>query len=192
MLKKALLLAAVVSALLAVPAMASAAEWTEGGAPITATKTVKFTGPVSFESGEAGGISCTTAHVELILHPGDVGTVKKFEPTGCTTHGPLKEVFGCEVESVTSTATEATPWGATATLSGVPITGIGITNHMNAACLLGPEIVVESATEPVVATPDSNSAIHSVTLSGEVETNVGPSVAGGTLAAEPSGVYGIS
>lgn len=190
-MKKVLLLVGIAPVLLALPATAPAAEWQDGTTGITTRTTIKLTGPIGFESIEAGGISCKTAHVEIVLNPGEHGSITKFEPTGCTTHGPLHEVFGCIVESVTSTATEFTPWSATAEPLAIAITGIGITIHSNLGCLLGPEIVIANNMFPVVALPDSIWEIHDVSLVNSVETSFGPSAVEGFLTVEPAGTYGI-
>jgi hypothetical protein len=193
MIKKAILLTAAVMALLAVPAAASAAEWTMGGAPIGGTSEIKFTGTVQFTAGGNGGIHCTTAHVTLSADPGNMGNITEFTGTGCTTFGLLKTVFGCEVENGGMPIAQNLPWTATASARGkATITGIHILNEMNAACALG-NIEVEDGLEPVVATANNAAAIESVTLSGEVETNVGPSTVSGSLAVEAPnvGTYGI-
>jgi hypothetical protein len=194
MFKKTLLFAAVVMALFALPAVASAAEWTMGGNPITETSVITLHGTVEFNSGENGGIHCNNSDVTVSAHAfpnNELGSVTAFTGTECTTYGPLDEVFGCHVEGEMPTA-ENLPWAADAIAPGeAEISGIDIVNHMNSGCAVGEEIVVEDGAIPVVATANNNNAISSVTLSGEVDTNVGPSTVSGTLSVSPAGTYGI-
>jgi hypothetical protein len=194
MIKKAILLTATTMALLAVPAVASAAEWTMGGKAITATSEIKLTGTMAFVASSYGGIDCPTAHVTLSADPGNMDQVNEFTGTGCETFGLLNTLFGCHVENEGMPTAARLPWTVTTIARGIArITGIEYINDMNAGCALGEEIVVADGTNPLEITANNAGAISSVSLSGELETNVGPSSPTGTLVVESPdiGTYGI-
>jgi hypothetical protein len=193
MIKKTILLTAAVMALLAVPGAASAAEWTMGGKAITGTSEIKLLGTVQFTAGLNGGVHCTTAHVTLSADPGNTAHVTEFTETGCTMFGALKTVFECEVGNGGMPIAFNLPWTATAIARGkLVVTGIHILYPTNESCLLG-DIEVSDGTNPLVATANNAAAMESVTLSGEVETSIGPATVSGALAVEApnGGTYGI-
>jgi hypothetical protein len=192
MLKKLSLLALAVGALVAfaIPATASASgTWTHSGVALKEHTTIKSTGTIQFTSKSgAGGIHCANAHVTTTISNKGVATITTFDCTGPITFGSLKEVFGCSVEVLHTSL----PFIATATSTAIDITGIHINNTMNAGCLVGTSITVTNkGTTAVTATPNNTGAISSLTMGGEVETSVGPSVVSGTLAVEPAATYGI-
>ncbi len=118
MLKKLMMLAVAVAALVAVALPVSAmANWTDNGKPITSKATVEFTGTnVKFSSGPAGSIECHTT-AQAIFHPGTTGTVTMFDPEGsvttaCKAGGALAN---CQVHEVQATGYKggtltAEPW----------------------------------------------------------------------------------
>jgi hypothetical protein len=189
MLKKTMVLTVVISALLALPAVSSAAEWQMEGSPLTGTTTYELTGTGQLIVPELGSFHCTTLHTKISMDPGNMGKDTEYKCTEPTGPIVLEEVFGCKVESVEA---QDLPWNVTASASKtIIIEGIHIRYNMNAGCLVGPEIIAEDGASPVTLTPDNPSAIHSVTWGGELETNVGPAEAAGTSSATPAGTYGI-
>lgn len=191
MLKKMMLLATAVAAVLAfaIPASASAAEWTHNEEPLTENANVEFNGSASFLNAEGTGIACSTAFAKVTLEPGDMGTVTAFgavAPTvNCPTTGLLK-TLGCQVKEGGITP-EGLPWTIDVNANDFTITGVKITTDLE-NCILG-SVTIEGN---VTATPDSTNPIHNVTLSGTLSSSLGGSVSvGGTLDASPSGTYGI-
>ena len=183
MLKKMMLLAvmAVAAVAFAVPAVASATEWTHEGKGLEENASVTFTGTAQFNTGTAG-IHCTTVHVKATLEPGSTGKITSFEGTHCTGIGGL-------AGATATTTPTGLPWTIHANANGsITITGVHIDNAITPSPPFPPGATIFGN---VTATPNNSSAISSVELSGTVETSVGPAQVSGTLEASPAGTYGI-
>jgi len=178
MFKKMLLLAsmALAASAVAIPAVASAEEWGHEGNPIEAPVTIHLTGNIKFEQTGPGSpsMSCpVTANIKLT--PGTTGHVTNFGVTntaGCTGGGALA---GCQVESVTSTASEASPWSATLSGGAVGINGFDVTNVYKKAetCpVAGSTVIDGGAGQEAIATPTEGKLCHFVisgTAAGSVD-----------------------
>jgi hypothetical protein len=179
MLKKLTMLAMSVAALVAfaVPATASAAEWTSNGAPLEGETAVKLIGHVETTVFLSIGTTAGTVHMEMRLKPGSTGTVTNFEVTNCV--GTIA-IAGIPCHATT----QNTPWmihcngGASGSIS---ITGIHSTYQFTGANPPGNWTVVGGVT----ATPDNRAAITSVVLSSAGATANGlPAKVLGTLNVE--------
>lgn len=185
--------AAVATVAFAVPAAASAVEWTKETSPLTQNENAEFTGTAGFETPGVGGVECVV-HVPVTLEPGSTGTVDDFEITTSTCEG-----FGifadCELVDHELTGM---PWIMHATVQedgtrDVDITNIVIHNEFD------PECEIQNVTltfGSVTATPDKADPISHITLSGTGEAHaLGLTLEAkvtGTLEAKPAGVFGIS
>jgi hypothetical protein len=174
MLKKLTLLAMSVAALIAfaIPATASAAEWTSNGEPTESHTLVKFTGHVQTTVFGAVGTTADTVHVELILKPGSTGTVTKFEVTNCL------GIIGYAGNTCHVT-TQKMPWVIHCNANGtISITNIHITHKYTGSNPPGDSTIVGGVT----ATADNNTAITRLHLASAGLTSNGlPTVISGSL-----------
>jgi hypothetical protein len=176
MLKKLTMLAMSVAALVAfaVPATASAAEWTSEAAPLGGETTVKLSGHAKFEVFKAVGAT-GTVHAELKLKPGSTGEVTKFEVTNCV---GIIGYAGNTCHASAQTLNWVTHCNADGTIM---ITGAHLTNVYTGSSPPGNSTLIGD----VLATPDDNKAITNVSLSSANATANGlPAVISGSLNVE--------
>jgi hypothetical protein len=202
---KTMLLLAVMAMALAVPATASAAQWTEGGSPITeplqwtnggapleGEVPISFTGPVKFYNGGLGSIECTASFGGL-LAAGTEGSLfeNSISPASCKL-GVVLKMHCSGVTSVTVSsfwaveAAEKSPGVRTMTIKMGKIT-FGLQPIAGKEC--PPQLELTGGT--ITATPDNAKSISSVSLSGSVGSIWGAFGVSGTLAATPAAKYGI-
>ena len=81
-----LFLAALVAALLAVPAAASAVQWTEGGQPLQGSAEIELTGSLEWTAFSQVGYYCEYAATATIS-PGDDGQITDVDFTFCEGRG---------------------------------------------------------------------------------------------------------
>ncbi len=182
-IKKITMLASMALALgaFAIPASASAAEWTDEGATLEAAANVTFSGTAQFDTGTAG-VHCPTVVAKATLQPGSTGTINSFEGVGC------KGIKGLNGASATTTAT-GLPWVIHANDNGtITITDVHIDNALTPSPPFPPSATIFG---DVTATPNNPEEISSVALSGKVETTAGEADVSGSLNASPAGRYGI-
>jgi hypothetical protein len=198
MMKKMILLAMAVTALVALagPAAASA-NWTDNHSVITSgnNPTISFDGTAQFASATAE-VHCT-------------GVTGRLEATGGTTDGHLREftvdtpTTNCDVsrsvgELCGTHSLERVGLKAgnvpTATVAGgkITITKIELENEFvkagGGACL----VLLLTDEGGVTATPDNTATINDVTLGGFLKAGgFGKVAVGGTLTVTPAGRYGI-
>jgi hypothetical protein len=208
-----LALTAIVAVAFAVPAMASASNWTQEGSELTgvawtqegatlegAGGSLSLSGTLSMNNSSVGNVQCPVTAVASLNPHSNSGQLSEFTatPAGCKLTGALKEACtGVESMSIPGsmpsvTATEA--GGKTTIASGefglmLKLTGGSecITTWLYAGSL--------------VATPNNATAISSVSLSGSFTTyayyagalhSFGKASPSGTLNASPAGKYGVS
>lgn len=183
-IKKMLLLASMALAAIAFAAPATAsAEWTHEGEPIGDKANISLSGTVGFAGAGGAAFECVV-HSSVTLEPGTTGTVKSFQITTntCKGTGPLEN---CVLANDTVIGL---PWVVHTNGTAMTITDVTITNHYvdnTPACPVHTTVLhFASAT----ATPDSTSAMSSVTVSG---TATSGAVAFGSFAVTPAGTYGI-
>jgi hypothetical protein len=203
MLKKAILVAMAVAAFAAVAAPAASANWTHEGNPLEGNPIVEFHGTTEF-SGGIGSVHCEDSTAEIELTGGtNIGHVLSF-----TVDNPT---VNCEVTGLASLACTGSPAASTtlesagllqealATIEGgtIGVTEVELTNiffNGNGPCadVTLTNVVEEGAEVPITATPNNAGSIEEVELGGSLATSVGGTVEiNGTLAATPSGTYGI-
>lgn len=202
------LAAALVAAVFAVPATASAANWKqngnelssqlswyEGKAPLSvgAEKTLNASGSFNF----SGGANCSKAEVSALLvgGPGEAAGITKFsvDPSSCSLVGTLKSVGCTKVNSVTYN----TPNGAALL---VPKGGgvLAITNTLSLTYAVSGSSFC-NAISPVtisgnnaIATMDNSQSIGNLTFSGTLgSTLAGSVVVSGGVAPSPAGAFGV-
>jgi hypothetical protein len=207
-----LIAAAAVVAIVAVPAMASASNWTKEGSELKglvwsqegstlgAEGSLGVSGKLRLGSAALGNLECpVSATISLNPNSGS-GQLKEFSASAgsCTMTGLLKETCG----SVTSLTIPSEPLSVTATESGgKPV----ITTNEEfgfSAQLAGPSCPENFLyVGKLTATPDNAAAMSSVSLSGTFKSyalvggtfyGLGNTSASGTLSASPAGKYGIS
>lgn len=190
MIKKMMLLAVSAAAVIAfaVPAAASA-NWTHSGSELAEDATVSFSGPASFSVGEGAAGWSWEIHAKLELTAGTTAAhVLTFEDSDCTGFGQLA--------NLTCTGTpEGLPWTAhiDPETGDIRITNIKLTNHYYSP--LDAEhanpLTTTVLTGNILASPETASAISSVSLSGEnTFANGWPATVEGTLSASEPGTYG--
>jgi hypothetical protein len=184
---------AVIVAAFAIPAVASASNWKDKGVELTETRNIPMSGKFSF-TGSLGGVSCSTVNANVKLEPGESGQITDFTPVLSSCHG-TGGLSGCTVSGPTI---QWLPWGIDIDffLPQITITGgIGITWHFSGFFCPATISLTSTGTRMPVLTPDNGSAIHSLTIGGELEANVGGAVtASGELKptnASDSGTYGL-
>jgi hypothetical protein len=190
MLKKMMLLAMAVGALVAfaVPASASAQPmFLHEGEPIAeGGETETFRGHVEF----TGGITCAEAHATVHITTNDA-SIDGFEVSGCVTTGTLAAI-GCSVNTVTPTITAGTGNGWPVDInseSDLSITGPSIDNTLNGCAL--PAVNVTGGTVTATVNGGEGGPINHLTLSGNVTTTLGEAPVHGTLTADHHGTYEI-
>ena len=186
MIKKMMLLAVSAAAVIAfaVPATASA-EWTEFGAPLENDAEVVFSGPANFEvPGFAGAHADVTAKLKLIAGT-TTAEVLSFTDSNCTGTLALNGL------PCTGTARNL-PWHAEVDANGnIRIANIDLLTHYYSDAGHTSLVTQTVLKGNIIASPDNREEISSVTLSGEgVTANENPAIVGGTLGAEPEGVFG--
>jgi len=202
MLKKTMLMAAMVTAVavfLAPSAQATfeSSKWAMGGTELKEAGTIEGTGQLKFNSTSGlGGIEChTVLHANLTTSSG-TGEITKLVTTNCMTFGFLLSVCGTNVNT-----TPTVPWIIHAQKTGasrrILTTGPVLDTVMTEPSANCPNkgiinVTGSSAANPVVLTPDSNTAFTKLVVGGEIETTIGASKAEGTLTLiKNSGTYGI-
>ncbi|HUC06995.1 MAG TPA: hypothetical protein VMR96_02810 [Solirubrobacterales bacterium] len=196
-----LALMAIAVAAFAVPAAASASnwtkegkevtqanlEWTQGGNPVESNSSIALEGLMKF-TGPVGGTECTVKESGFVSS-GNSGHINSFEAPlgGCK---PLGALAGCKLTSVTPAGF---PWTISATETGgkvvARITDINV-NYKYEGFLCPKEITV---TGGLTATPNDSYKISSFSLSGELKASLGEKVTvSGSLGVSPAESYGIS
>lgn len=178
--KKALLglISVLALAAFAMPAMASAAQWTVNGSPIAGDVAVNSGGTIAtYLPGTGTTISCDVSDAG-VLSTGGGGSITSFsiDTPSCVVTNPPS---GCTLSA--TSADTSTPWGLSLTsLTGVSISGISFSNtFVGASCALNG--VPVTATGSVSGT--FNGADQEVDLSGAgpltTNPNVGPAYLSG-------------
>ncbi len=197
-MKKAIMLALAIGALVAVPA-AAMAEWTDGTVKVPTNRTIQFKGNAKFSSGFLGSIVCNTTS-QTKLEPGSTGTVESFHPDTttktvteqCTAGGALA---GCQVHTVQSTGL---PWTAHAnTAAGtITITSGEIHTSLTGSFCASKTSTVTAGT--VTLTLDNAHAGTNGTLSGQLQVHTEPATAATTISGQQTvqgtdaGTYGVT
>ena len=172
-----LALSAVTAAVLALPAFASAAEWTVEGEPLLEEQSIELEGTYGFESGY-GSFQCDVRG-EATLTPGDEGEVTDLELLA-----PCQGSFlGCKVDPALET-----PWSLEARATDVFVAEAKETWTLP-GCFY-PPLSFEGS---IVMTPDDPEAVSSFALSGVLLDTIThlPVYASGELAVTPAATYGV-
>jgi hypothetical protein len=187
---KILLVVGVLTAIFAFPAVASAAEWTDAGKPLTEKKKAELSGPMGFKSA-LGSYECSTL-MPVTLEPGSKGTIGTIEISTKECKG-TSSFAGCTPTEVKITKT---PFVAATILPNPKIDFEGelIIDFRLEGCALSE--VTYTFKSGFQGTPDKASAISDVTLSGTGITDASGSEISteifGTLKMSPAGTYGIA
>ena len=216
-----ILLAAVASLVVAfaVPALAQASNWKkngvemhrylrwmEGSSPVSPGKVVTLTGQLQVKNVvNCPFESATILSTKKLVNDteGEGGHVVTFNVAGelgnCEVIGEMAEL-GCEeVTSIVTTSPQNGKYwplklvhSSSTSKSWVEIENFGIEYEFIGGrfCTFGIPITVE-AKGNLIATPDKESAVSSLSLSGTVETPLGPEGVTGSLGVTPAGKYGI-
>ena len=162
-MKKVLMLAVAAMAF-AIPATASAADFTHNGTAIEHGKSVSvsFTGPAAFSltAAPANGVHCPQIHASLKIEATGTGTVTTFTGTECTNTPQSLTV---------DTIALGLPWTVHAipALNKIQITGV----HINNKVTLGGNVVGESTLQgSITAIVNNSEAITTATLDDEGAT----------------------
>jgi hypothetical protein len=188
-------LAAALVLALAVPSVASAANWKENGTEITdfgphwlknggsLTKSESLTLEGTYGFGSAnGGITCSVT-AEAAIEPGDDGDVSSSF-TNCDADGPMNH---CVVTSATGWDDEFTA------VAGGVVKIVGHSNYKTTGFLCPKEVIVVGT---ITATPDNSGKFSSLALSGQLQMGFDGKSAGsvnvsGSLAVKPAATYGV-
>lgn len=215
---KTMLLLAIAATAFAVPAAASATQWTEGGSPITeplywtdggaplaGEPSITLEGSVKFSSATFGGMECTTTAKGFLAGGSIEGVLNEvtISPGSCKLNGAQKtacasvtSVFVPVPSSWLMEATEKTPGAKAISVKVGKITYTFQPKEGEAGKLCVKEMYVTGGT--ITATPDNAKSISSVSLSGPVGTsgptgiNYGNLNTTGTLAVKPAAKFGIA
>jgi hypothetical protein len=163
---------------LALPAFASAAEWTREGEPLEEPQVIGLEGTYGHFTA-FGSFKCPVQG-EATLLPGDQGEITELQVTG-----PCQgSVFNCKVEPVLET-----PWQMEAQPSGNIFISEAKENWVFPECIFAPP--VEGSIE---LTPNNSGAMSSLIISGTMEETVTgfPVPPNGELKVTPAGIYGVS
>lgn len=193
MLKKTLLLAAVVAAVAAVlaPAFAQAElrNWTKGGANLTKVEVVQLSGEVGFTTKEDGGKHCPIK-AEVDLEPGSTGKLKSWtvpDTNQCKYHGALDALCG----TVDTHHATGLPWTVHATNAAAGRT-IRITDfHVDTGGtgIFCPDVTLKGE---IIATPNNPASMGAWTMSGSFMNVLGETATlTGSLALNPANTFGI-
>jgi hypothetical protein len=189
MLKKMMLLAMAAAAVVAFAAPAAAsANWTHNAGELGENVEVEFHGTAQFV-GDLGSVHCEDATAFVLLtgnsNEGHIETFEVDNEPNCVVGGLLASLCG------THSLTEAHAEGGLATIEG----GTIVLSNIHLVNVFGTCAEVELTDNPeedATATPDNPEHIHSVSLGGSLEDNLGGiEEISGTLNATPSGTYGI-
>jgi hypothetical protein len=186
-------LLAVMAAASVVPALASASNWKDRG--LAWSENIPASGNAWF-TGSLGGVSCSTVTGNIRLEAGSTAKITEFSPTlaSCKGTGGLA---GCTVTSIT---VKNLPWAIHDEETFVTVGGSASNKVEIVYTLTGffcPEklTIFEEGTKMPKLTPDSTTAIHSLTIGGELEATPGGA---GTFSGElkptnasDSGRYGL-
>jgi hypothetical protein len=195
-MKRILLAALVAACFSAVPtlAIASGPGWTENGNAIEEDKHVLLEGTTKFESATLGSTDCakTTATVNLTATTldGHVASYGADELGSCAVSGFLGSTCGTKSLTGLHLATGNAP-KVKGTLGSkqFDISGLDLVYEYGSPCL------TLHLTGSLLAALDSETAIKTATLSGQLETNGFGKVkisSGSTLTATPEGVFGLN
>jgi hypothetical protein len=198
MIKKMMLLMALVLAAAACVGPATASAWYDAGVEMTETKTITMTGSFKF-AGEIGTVNCTTGvdATAKLFGKSDNSELTSFTVTNpdsanCAVEGGLK-TLGC-TNLASATATNL-PWnidGNTATDTAT-ITGVD-NDEVYTGGVFCPKTLTREGN--ITMSFDNAKAIKTITLSGTLTaTSSAPPSAisiSGTLAVTPSGTYGLT
>lgn len=195
-----LICAAAVAMAFAMPAVASASNWTKNGVAISGLQWSKGGTPLGAEGGSiaiSGGLKLTGSIGTLDCQAsgsaslsGNSGSGQLTEltisPASCTLGGLLKPCT--ETKSITA---NSLPWSinaaGTAAAPTIAINGVSITYTL----FCGGETLPLKFTGKLTATPNKATAISSLSLSGTLSSASGNVSASGTQAVSPAGTYGI-
>jgi hypothetical protein len=207
---KTMLLLAIAATALAVPAAASATQWTESGSPLTeplrwtdggaalaGEQSIALEGPIKFSNATTGGVECTLT-ASGILAAGTEGVLDtiSISPGSCKLNGAQKTTCA----SVTSVAVaafwpleavEKTPGVRTMTVKMSAITYKFQPLEGEAGNFCVKQLELTGAT--ITATPDNAKSISSVTFSGAMPAVKYNSFnTTGTPAVKPAAKFGIA
>lgn len=189
MRKKATLLIATATALLALLPAGAAANWTKNGAELTSSQTIFFTGNVSWESAALGSVKCLFGEIDMNLTAkSNQGKMQFFRAslpsTACEVGGLIGSLCGTGSLTKMSLAKNASVQ-ATPEANFVDATEIELTNTFGSCLTL-------TLTGSLAVVPDKPAAISTIFLFGELSAGEFGNVSvSGTLGAEPEGVYGF-
>jgi hypothetical protein len=179
-LRLTLPLMAAIAAMLAIPGVAAAAEWTQEGKALEEPVTVQLSGSIGVTGGSIG-FNCPDVTGEATLSPGDQGEITALDMgPGCPGTGGLN--------------------GATAAVTSVGLSWPLEARENGTVGLIDPEwyapfyprnpfdITWKLKASELTLTPDYQWAISSFHVGGEVE---GGLAVYGSLDVDPAGVYAI-
>jgi hypothetical protein len=118
-INKRLLLASAIAVIvvLAVPALALASVWKDGGVKVTKLISIGLTGAEIFEASEGNGMQCEL-HATLTTEGGSTGKITAFETKACAkSFGTFKK---CELNTAEA---KGLPWTVDVTTTDLAITG---------------------------------------------------------------------
>ncbi len=206
---KTMLLLAIAAMALAVPASASAAQWTESGTPITeplqwtnggstltGEQSISLEGPMKLTHAATGGVECTmTAAGILVAGTEGVFYENSINPASCKLNGLLKTTCSKVTSATVSNWWPVEAVEKTAGVRTMAITLGKITYNMqpiegNPNC----PAQFETSGGTITATPDNAKSISSVSLSGTVPHVGLPAnlIVSGALPVKPAAKFGIN
>lgn len=178
-----LLVAGVIAAvvLLAVPVLAFASVWKDGGVKVTKFVELKMTGGELFETEAGTGMSCEIK-ATLTTEGGSTGKITSYETVKCPTGvGKMK---GCELSTSTS---KGLPWTVDVNTSDLTITNWHVKRTFKAGCAT---TELDKTIGSVTVTLLSPTAISEMELRGET---TGLKITGSlTVEGTNKGTYEIS
>ncbi len=181
-INKRLLLVGVIAAVavLAVPALASAAVWKHKGANLTKFVEIGLTGGEVFETSAGNGMSCEL-HATLTTEGGSTGKITKFETKKCPTG------FGSFAKCELNTAeAKGLPWTVDVNATDLTITGWHIKRTFKAGC---GTTEIDKTIGSVTVTLITPTAISEMEFFGE--TSGYKTLGSFTLDGAANGTYGI-
>lgn len=194
MLKKMMLAATAVAALMAIGAQTASADWYHSGTALKSGEnpSLETTGTVAFTS-SAGGVHCATGTATLQATGGTTdGHVPAFgaEEIGkCEVSGGLAFLTGGTTTLSKVTLTEGTTLTVDAATGDVTVSAVSLHNEFKN----GFELTLSSQETPLTIKPTTTKAITSGALSGKLNSTLGTAVTvtgSQTVLAPNSGTYG--
>jgi hypothetical protein len=178
-----LLVAGVIAALvlLAVPVLAFASVWKDGGVKVTKFTELKTVGGELFETEAGTGMSCEIK-ATLTTEGGSTGKITSYETVKCPTG--FGKMTGCELSTST---TKGLPWTVDVNTTDLTITNWHVKRTFKAGCAT---TELDKTIGSVTVTLQSPTAISEMELLGEI---TGFKIAGSlTVEGTNNGTYEIS